>query len=178
MLLLFMSLLCFSDMESSSPPQIAYSQVAKHHLDNSRSPTTSEHFGSMLDRESSSPKKNEFPCMIPSFNADQSFRSFYQNGGFKSYAESLFSRDRFAETKNRYSELYAAQRQVTKTSESGARAQDEKETPVLKFSVNAILGSDHGKHQPFAGKRIIVTLCLRLKSLSIIYQCLIQIDTV
>lgn len=166
----------FLDMESSSPPQISSYSLAKHHLDNSRSPTTSEHFGTMLDRESSSPKKNDFPCVIPPFSADQSFRNFYQNGGFKSYAEGLFGRDRFAETKNRYSDLYTGHRQnvvVMKSSESGARAQDsgsEKQTPILKFSVNAILGSDHGKHQPFTGKRInccnIVCVCIHLLNLS------------
>lgn len=165
-------MVCFSDMESSSPPQISYSQVAKHHLDNSPSPTTSEHFGSMLDRESSSPKKNDFPCVIPPFNADQSFRNFYQNGGFKSYAESLFSRDRFAEAKTRYSDLYAGHRQnvvVMKSSESVVRAQDsgsDKEAPVLKFSVNAILGSDHGKHQPFTGKKIICLMLLFSRAMS------------
>lgn len=93
----------------------------------------------------------------PTYPAD-TFRHFYHSDVFKSYAEGVFRHDYDQRTTSRFSELYSDYKQnVVVLKPNSRRAQDcqtEKETsaPVLKFSVNAILGPEPGKTPPLTSK--------------------------
>lgn len=164
------------DVESCSPQQLHSYSLSHHHTDNSRSPTTSEHCESTIERDQGLTKRSDFPCAMPALSAVQPLRSFYHNGVFKTYSEGL-NREHYIEQRNRFTGMFTGHKQnvVVFKSSVASKLQDtqlpqtsEKETPVLKFSVNAILGSDHGKQQQFTGTcylfsvRILYVLDYRL----------------
>lgn len=106
------------------------------------------------------PQKNAspelIPCVVPAFPSDAAFRHFYHNEVFKTYPDGVFRQDSYIDHKTRFCELYTDYKQnVVVLKPNSKRAQDcqtEKESPVLKFSVNAILGTEPGKNQTLPSK--------------------------
>lgn len=96
------------------------------------------------------------PCVVPAFPSDAAFRHFYHNEVFKTYPDAVFRQDSYIDHKTRFCELYTDYKQnVVVLKPNSKRAQDcqtEKESPVLKFSVNAILGTEPGKNQTLPSK--------------------------
>ncbi|XP_075217826.1 homeobox protein Dbx [Lycorma delicatula] len=96
-------------------------------------------------------KRSEFPSCLPSFTTTEHphFRNFVynQNGVFRNYSGLNLNRDRCVEQKNRFSDIYSADRDGEKIDSLPG----SKQAPVLKFSVNAILGPDHAKAPSYRG---------------------------
>lgn len=103
--------------------------------------------------ENGSPRDSEPPCTAaqPAF---PTFRHFYHSDVFKTYADSVLNQDLYADQKSRLCELYKQNVVVLKPGRARVSIPEEKETPVLKFSVNAILGTDNAadKSPPLPGK--------------------------
>ncbi|KAG8317608.1 hypothetical protein J6590_022952 [Homalodisca vitripennis] len=111
----------------------------------------------------------EHPEVASAFTSDSpAFRHFYHSDVFKNYTDGLgvFKHDSYVDQKTRFCELYTDYKQnvvvLKPNSKRALESQTEKETPVLKFSVNAILGTDPSKNPPLA-KYGSFSECCRLR---------------
>ncbi|XP_054281280.1 homeobox protein Hox-B3-like [Macrosteles quadrilineatus] len=130
------------DFENSSPPSHRFLEESAEAVQ-----IRGEDPGTMESAKS--------PVVTPAPNyPSDTFRHFYHSDVFKSYAEGVFRHEYDQRTSSRFSELYSDYKQnVVVLKPNSRRAQDcqtEKEpsAPVLKFSVNAILGPEPGKTPP------------------------------